>query len=131
MAKRIAQVPPELAQMNKRLVHRQMDAMGMRAGLRAGTELCALGTHTQAMADFLKARVEKGGLTGALQDRDAKFGDYRTSHEGAEETASKGTAARASTARTAPRPDPAPFLRPEGREIGSTVTQERRREGET
>jgi len=90
MAQRIAQVPPELAQMNKRLVHRQMDAMGMRAGLRAGTELCALGTHTQAMADFLKARVDKGGLTGALQARDAKFGDYRTSHEGAEESASKG-----------------------------------------
>ena len=91
MAKRIAQVPPELAQMNKRLVHRQMDAMGMRAGLRAGTELCALGTHTQAMADFLKAREEKGGLTGALQARDEKFGDYRTSHEGAQESASKGS----------------------------------------
>jgi len=91
MARRIAQVPPELAQMNKRLVHRQMDAMGMRAGLRAGTELCALGTHTQAMADFLQARVDKGGLTGALQARDAKFGDYRTSHEGAEESASKGS----------------------------------------
>ena len=90
MAQRIAQVPPELAQMNKRLVHRQMDVMGMRAGIRAGTELCALGTHTQAMAEFLQARVDKGGLTGALQARDAKFGDYRTSHEGAEDTASKG-----------------------------------------
>ncbi|MFM8304259.1 MAG: enoyl-CoA hydratase-related protein [Actinomycetota bacterium] len=91
MAQRIAQVPPELAQMNKRLVHRQMDAMGMRAGLRAGTELCALGTHTKAMAEFLQARVEKGGLTGALQARDAKFGDYRTVHEGAQESASRGS----------------------------------------
>jgi enoyl-CoA hydratase len=90
MAKRIAQIPPELAQMNKRLVHRQMDAMGMRAALRAGTELCALGTHTKAMAEFLQARVDKGGLTGALQARDEKFGDYRTSHEGAAESASKG-----------------------------------------
>jgi enoyl-CoA hydratase len=91
MAQRIAQVPTELAQMNKRLVHRQMDAMGMRAGLRAGTELCALGTHTKAMAEFLQARVDQGGLTGALQARDEKFGDYRTSHEGAEESASKGS----------------------------------------
>jgi enoyl-CoA hydratase len=90
MAQRIAQVPPELAQMNKRLVHRQMDAMGMRAGLRAGTELCALGTHTQAMADFLQARVDKGGLTGALQARDERFGDYRTSHEGARDSAGTG-----------------------------------------
>ena len=29
MAQRIAAIPPELVQMNKRLVHRQMDAMGM------------------------------------------------------------------------------------------------------
>ena len=44
VAERIAQVPAELLQMNKRVVHRQMEHMGMRAGLRAGTELCALGT---------------------------------------------------------------------------------------
>ena len=43
VAQRIAKLAPELVQMNKRVVHRQMDAMGMRAGLRAGTELCALG----------------------------------------------------------------------------------------
>ena len=77
MAHGIAQVPPELAQMNKRLVHRQMDAMGMRAGLRAGTELCALGTHANAMREFLGS-TQKEGLTGALQERDAPFGDYRT-----------------------------------------------------
>ena len=34
MASRIAKVDPELAQLNKRAVHRQMEAMGMRAGLR-------------------------------------------------------------------------------------------------
>lgn len=83
VAKRIAQVPAELVQMNKRVVHHQMDIMGMRAGIRAGTELCALGVHTKAMAEFLRARTESGGLTGALQARDEKFGDYRTSREGA------------------------------------------------
>jgi len=79
IAERIAKVPPELVQMNKRVVHHQMDIMGFRAGIRAGTELCALGTHTQAMRDFLGARTREGGLTQALQERDAPFGDYRTS----------------------------------------------------
>ena len=77
VAERIAAIPAELVQLNKRVVHRQMDHMGMRAGIRAGTELCALGTHTQAMADFIAATQEKG-LTGALSDRDTPFGDYRT-----------------------------------------------------
>ena len=52
--------------------------MGLRAGIRAGTELCALGTHAAAMREFLGA-TQKEGLTGALQERDAPFGDYRTS----------------------------------------------------
>jgi enoyl-CoA hydratase len=77
IARRISLVPAELLQLNKRVVHRQMDAMGMRAGIRAGTELCALGTHTQAMRDFIDASREHG-LTNALQERDAPFGDYRT-----------------------------------------------------
>jgi enoyl-CoA hydratase len=65
--------------MNKRVVHHQMDIMGMRAGIRAGTELCALGTHAHAMREFLAATRERdGGLTGALQERDQPFGDYRT-----------------------------------------------------
>jgi enoyl-CoA hydratase len=76
VATRIASIPPELVQLNKRVVHRQMDHMGMRAGIRAGTELCALGTHTKAMAEFVAA-IENKGLTGALSDRDKPFGDYR------------------------------------------------------
>jgi hypothetical protein len=63
--------------MNKRVVHHQMDIMGLRAGIRAGTELCALGTHTPATRQFLASRDD--GLTKALQERDAPFGDYRTS----------------------------------------------------
>jgi enoyl-CoA hydratase len=76
VARRITTVPPELVQLNKRVVHRQMEHMGLRTGIRAGTELCALGTHTNAMAEFQKAIQEKG-LTGALTERDAPFGDYR------------------------------------------------------
>ena len=77
VAERIAKVPVELLQLNKRVIHRQMDIMGLRAGIRAGTELCALGVHTQTMRDFVGAAREKG-LTTALQERDAPFGDYRT-----------------------------------------------------
>ena len=53
----------------------------MRAGIRAGTELCALGTHTETMRKFIGAARERG-LTNALQERDEPFGDYRTSEAG-------------------------------------------------
>ena len=76
MAERIAKVDPELAQLNKRLVHRQMEAMGMRAGIRAGTDLHALGWHTPASRTYM-AELRQG-VTKALTSRDAAFGDYRT-----------------------------------------------------
>jgi enoyl-CoA hydratase len=77
MAKRIATLPPDIVQLNKRTVHRQMDIMGIRAAIRAGTELCALGTHQKSFHEFI-AKMQQG-LTAALQERDAPFGDYRTS----------------------------------------------------
>ena len=60
-----------------------MDIMGLRAGIRAGTELCALGTHAKAMAEFIGATQGGGRLTDALQERDKPFGDYRTGGDGA------------------------------------------------
>jgi enoyl-CoA hydratase len=77
MATRIANVDPELAQMNKRLVHRQMEIAGMRTGIRVGTEMCALGTHTKALQRFV-AQARSEGLTATLSQRDAPFHDYRT-----------------------------------------------------
>lgn len=76
MAERIAKVDPELAQLNKRLVHRQMEVMGMRQGLRAGTDLHALGWHTKASREYM-AQMRQG-VTQALSTRDGTFGDYRT-----------------------------------------------------
>ncbi|PZN95822.1 MAG: enoyl-CoA hydratase [Alphaproteobacteria bacterium] len=76
MATRIAKVDPELAQLNKRLVHRQMEAMGLRAGLRAGTELHGLGWHTGASRAYMGKMRE--GVKQALDVRDAEFGDYGT-----------------------------------------------------
>jgi enoyl-CoA hydratase len=80
VAKRITAVPPDLVQLNKRVVHRQMEIMGLHTGIRAGSELCALGTHQKSMHEFMKQTYDKG-LTAALQDRDKPFGDYRTGED--------------------------------------------------
>lgn len=77
MAERVAKLPSDLQQMNKRAVHRQMDAMGMRAALRAGTEMQILAMFTESSRAHV--REIQAGLTGALTKRDQEFGDYRTS----------------------------------------------------
>jgi enoyl-CoA hydratase len=77
IAERIALMPRDVVQLNKRVVHRQMEVMGLRTGIRLGTELCALGTHQQSMHEFIK-QISDGGLTTALTERDQSFGDYRT-----------------------------------------------------
>ena len=69
-------MPSDLQQINKRAVHRQMDAMGIRAGIRAGTEMQQLATFTQSTQAHLKEL--RAGLNEALSKRDAAFGDYRT-----------------------------------------------------
>ncbi len=76
IAERVAMVPSDLQQINKRAVHRQMDAMGIRAGIRAGTEMQQLATFTETTRAHLAELRE--GLTEALSKRDAQFGDYRT-----------------------------------------------------
>ncbi len=77
VAQRIAKLPADVVQINKRVVHRQMEVMGLRTGIRIGTELCALGTKQESMKAFIAEMQE--GLTEALTRRDAPFGDYRTS----------------------------------------------------
>ena len=76
IAERVAQTPTDLQQINKRAVHRQMDAMGVRAGIRAGTEMQQLATFTQSTQAHLAEMRQ--GLTQALSKRDAAYGDYRT-----------------------------------------------------
>jgi enoyl-CoA hydratase len=76
-AERVAMTPTDLQQINKRAVHRQMDAMGIRAGIRAGTEMQQLATFTATTQAHLKDM--RKGLTQALSKRDEAFGDYRTS----------------------------------------------------
>jgi enoyl-CoA hydratase len=50
IATRIAGVPSDLAQINKRSVHRAFDVWGARAAIRAGTELQALAGHSETAA---------------------------------------------------------------------------------
>jgi len=91
IAQRIAQIPSDLVQLNKRLVHRGMEVMGLRTAIRYGTELCTLGTYQESMKRFM-GDVAQHGLTGALTNRDAGFGDYRTSHENEREPAASSDA---------------------------------------
>lgn len=52
IASRVAGVPSDLQQINKRSVHRAFDVWGARAAIRAGTELQALAGHTETAAAF-------------------------------------------------------------------------------
>jgi enoyl-CoA hydratase len=82
IAARVAKVPSDLQQLNKRSVHRAMEIMGIRAAIRAGTEIQALGFHQRSSREYL-AELAKG-VTKALDKRDAQFGDYRTARRGEE-----------------------------------------------
>ena len=78
-AERVAKVPPDLQAINKRVVHRAMEAMGMRDGMRATADLNALGFHQRSSREYLAELAR--GVTPALSKRDGAFGDYRTTTE--------------------------------------------------
>ncbi|MFL2829381.1 MAG: enoyl-CoA hydratase-related protein [Alphaproteobacteria bacterium] len=80
IAENVARVPQDVQQINKRAVHRQMEMMGIRSALRAGTELQQLSMHTKSARNFFKMVAEEG-LTKALSDRDNKYGDYRETND--------------------------------------------------
>lgn len=54
IAERIAGVESDLAQINKRLVHRQAEIMGVRSAIRAGSEFQALAGHQKSVEEFKK-----------------------------------------------------------------------------
>ena len=79
---RIAALPPDIVALNKRAVHRQMEVMGLHQGIRQGTELCSLAMHQESFKEFVgQTGAGEGQLTTALQNRDEKFGDYRTTRD--------------------------------------------------
>jgi enoyl-CoA hydratase len=79
VAERVARIPVELQQLNKRAVHRAVEIMGLRAAVRAGTEIQALAFRQPASLDY-RAEIRKN-LKQALDRRDQPFGDYRTRGE--------------------------------------------------
>jgi enoyl-CoA hydratase len=52
VATTVASVASDLQQINKRLVHRQAEIMGVRAAIRAGTEFQALAAHQASVEAF-------------------------------------------------------------------------------
>ena len=89
-AERIAKLPSDIVQLNKRQVHRGMEIMGLRTAIRQGTEVCTLATHQASFKEFIEQSMK--GLTGALQQRDEKFGDYRTGEAEKSDSPEKGKA---------------------------------------
>jgi len=79
IAERVAKIPTELQQINKRSVHRAMEIMGVRAAIRAGTEMQALAFTTESTLTYLKEF--RKGVRQALSLRDKQFGDYRERQE--------------------------------------------------
>jgi enoyl-CoA hydratase len=76
MAERVAKIPTDVQQMNKRSVHRAMELMGLRAAIRAGAEIQALALTTPSSRETFAA-IRKN-VTKGLSERDQAFGDYRT-----------------------------------------------------
>ncbi|HEX2887109.1 enoyl-CoA hydratase-related protein [Vineibacter terrae] len=78
LAERVAKVPSDIQQINKRSVHRAMEIMGMRAAIRAGTELQALCFNTESSRAYMsRFRRDGESVSKLLSERDAAFGDYR------------------------------------------------------
>lgn len=77
VAQRVSKIPTDLQQINKRSVHRQMEVMGLRAGVRAGTELQALAVMTETTQNWMK-QLLASSVTTAVTSRDERYGDYRT-----------------------------------------------------
>jgi enoyl-CoA hydratase len=78
IAERVARLPTDLAQINKRSVHRAMEISGMRAAIRAGTEIQALAFQTPASKEYMtRFRRDGASVSKLLSERDQQFGDYR------------------------------------------------------
>ncbi|MBK8768101.1 MAG: enoyl-CoA hydratase/isomerase family protein [Burkholderiaceae bacterium] len=83
VAERVAMLPTELAAINKRSVHRAMEIMGLRAAIRAGTDLQALAFQTEPSKAYM-TRFKRDGasVSSLLSERDAAFRDYRERGQG-------------------------------------------------
>ena len=83
LADRLAMIDPDLLSANKRIVNLALELMGTRTMQRLAAENDVKG-HNSAAALGWAERVREGGLRGALQGRDGKFGDGRVRVNGPE-----------------------------------------------
>jgi enoyl-CoA hydratase len=78
VAERVALLPSDLAAINKRSVHRAMEIMGIRAAIRAGTEIQALAFQTESSKAYMtRFRRDGQSVSTLLSERDKGYGDYR------------------------------------------------------
>lgn len=77
IAQRISLVAADITQLNKRAIHRSMESMGIRNGLRAGTEASAVVAFTEGYQNFAKTTREQGVRAGLAQ-RDRGFAEAPT-----------------------------------------------------
>ena len=82
IAARVAGVETDLAQINKRLVHRQADIMGVRSAIRAGSEFQALAGHQRSVEAF------KADPLGTMKRVNAADAARRAAREGGASPAS-------------------------------------------
>lgn len=76
VALRVAKVPYDILACNKRSIHRSMEAMGIREGIRAAADIQAVALRTKSSTAYMKKLAEN--VTEALTERDGPFQDYRT-----------------------------------------------------
>ena len=62
-AKRVAKVPSDIQQYNKRSVHRAMEVMGLRTALRQGTDLQALSFYQKSSREIMAKFTGENGAT--------------------------------------------------------------------
>lgn len=72
-AERVAKVPIDVQQINKRAMHKQMEIMGIRTGIRWGAEIETLARHTESCLKFKEGLMEDVKAT--YSKRDEEFGD--------------------------------------------------------
>ncbi len=88
LAKRISGTPIDLLMFTKRSVNRQYELMGFLAGINWSTDINCLQRHRKSYPEFGQ-NIDREGVTAALDKRDGKFGDLRTSKEAKEKRKEK------------------------------------------
>ncbi len=59
VAERVAKMPPDIVRLNKRIVHRGMEVMGLRTAIRVGTELARSGSTRRVFASSSAKAAKK------------------------------------------------------------------------